>query len=99
MTSLKELILDAKYDDIDEATTTGDVAGYGTPFAFSDGGKKSKKKKKDISTNSTGYEIVENVNLIKEELSVSDVNNIRDIIRTELAKVFFDLFKKRSVWT
>jgi len=99
MTSLKQLILDAKYDDIEEATTTGDAAGYGTPFAFSDGGKKSKKKKKDISTNSTGYEIVENINLIKEELSVSDVNGIRDIIRKELAKVFFDLFKKRSVWT
>ena len=99
MSTLKNLILDAKYDDIDEATATGDVAGYGTPFAFSDKSKKSKKKKRDISTNSTGYEIVENVNLIKEELSVSDVNNIRDIIRTELAKVFFDLFKKRSVWT
>ena len=98
MSSLKDLILDAKYEDIEEATTTGDVAGYGTPFAFSDGGKKSKKKKKDISTNSTGYEIVENINLIKEELSVSEMNNIRDLIRTELSKVFFDLFKKRNMW-
>ena len=98
MSSLKDLILDAKYEDIDEATTTGDVAGYGTPFAFGDGSKKSKKKKKKISTNSTGYEIVENINLIKEDLSDSEMNNIRDLIRTELAKVFFDLFKKRNMW-
>ena len=98
MSSLKDLILDAKYDDIDEATTSGDVAGYGTPFAFGDGSEKSKKKKKKNATNSTGYEIVENINLIKEEISVSDFNKIRDLIRTELSKVFFDLFKKRNMW-
>ena len=98
MSSLRDLILDAKYEDIDEATTTGDVAGYGTPYAFGDNSEKSKKKKKKNATTSTGYEIVENINLIKEELSVSEMNNIRDLIRTELAKVFFDLFKKRNMW-
>ena len=45
MSSLRDLILDAKYEDIDEATTTGDVAGYGTPYAFGDNSEKSKKKK------------------------------------------------------
>ena len=29
---------------------------------------------------------------------VSDFNKIRDLIRTELSKVFFDLFKKRNMW-
>ena len=67
MSSLKDLILDAKYEDIDEATTTGNVAGYGTPFAFGDDSEESKKKKKKNATTSTGYEIVENINLIKEE--------------------------------
>ena len=32
-------------EELDEITTTGDVAGYSTPFAFSDGGKKDKKRK------------------------------------------------------
>lgn len=41
-----------------EATTTGNIAGYNTPFAFSDKSSKSKKKKKQNSTNSTGYNIV-----------------------------------------
>ena len=39
--SLTEEILDE--EDLDEMTVTGDVAGYGTPFAF---GKKKKKQKK-----------------------------------------------------
>ena len=43
-------------DNMEEATVTGDVAGYSTPMAFT--GNKGKKKKKRISTNSTGYDIV-----------------------------------------
>ena len=35
---------------MDEATATGNVAGYNTPAAFSDGGRKDKKRKKKIST-------------------------------------------------
>ena len=38
-------------------TTTGNVAGYQTPMAFSDGGKKDKKRKKKIATQ-FGYKIV-----------------------------------------
>ena len=43
-------------DNIEEATVTGDIEGYSTPFAFNS--NKGKKKKKRISTNSTGYNIV-----------------------------------------
>ena len=39
--SLTEEILDE--EDLDEITVTGDIDGYGTPFAF---GKKKKKQKK-----------------------------------------------------
>ena len=39
--SLTEEILDE--EELEELTVTGDVAGYGTPFAF---GKKKKKRKK-----------------------------------------------------
>ena len=46
------------FKEIEEATVTGDIAGYNTPMAFSDKSKKSKKKKKENSENSTGYEII-----------------------------------------
>ena len=36
--------------ELDEATTTANVAGYNVPGAFSDGGAKDKKRKKKIST-------------------------------------------------
>jgi len=36
--------------------------------------------------------------LFKESIEQQDYETLRDIIRTELALVFFDLFKKRSVW-
>ena len=45
-------------DELEEATVTGDIEGYNTPFAFSDDSGKSKKKKKRIATNSTGYKPV-----------------------------------------
>jgi len=44
-------------NDVDEATTTGNAAGYMTPNAFSAGSSKSKKKIKKTSTQA-GYEIV-----------------------------------------
>ena len=43
---------------VEEATTTGNVAGYNTPMAFTGKSKKGKKKKKKNSENSTGYKIV-----------------------------------------
>jgi len=61
MKSLKDLVLVAEEDDIEEATTTGDIAGYNTPMAFNDGSDESEKKKRRNATNSTGYKIVENV--------------------------------------
>ena len=47
-----------KEDDIEEASTSANTPGYQTPYAFSDGKKKSKKKRKEYSTSSTGYKIV-----------------------------------------
>ena len=43
-------------ESIEEITTTGDVAGYSTPFAFSS--KEDEKKKKKRLTKSTGYSVV-----------------------------------------
>ena len=55
---LREMIRELIKKEIDEATTTGDIAGYETPNAFTGGPGKGKKKKKEISTNSTGYSVV-----------------------------------------
>ena len=52
---VKEII---EEEDLEEATVTGDIEGYDTPFAFTGNTSASKKKKKRISTNSTGYEPV-----------------------------------------
>ena len=35
---------------------------------------------------------------VNEEVSDSDMSKLRDMIRKEIALVFFELFKKRSVW-
>ena len=35
---------------------------------------------------------------LKEELEVSDIQQIRKLIRHELARVFFDLYRKNKVW-
>tara|TARA_B100000287_G_scaffold393508_1_gene406803 strand:- start:791 stop:1495 length:705 start_codon:yes stop_codon:yes gene_type:complete len=55
-------------EELDEMTTTNDVEGYETPNAFS--GKKSKKKKKKISTNSTGYKY------FKEDVFTGSLKNL-----------------------
>ena len=54
---LKEIIRELIKKELDEATTTGNIAGYETPMAFTGKGK-GKKKNKEISTNSTGYNMV-----------------------------------------
>ena len=55
---LEELIQEVE-KELDEATATGNVAGYNTPAAFSDGGTKDKKRKKKIAT-TLGYSVVGN---------------------------------------
>lgn len=36
--------------------------------------------------------------MVKEQLDPSDLEDIRILIRKELAKIFFDLYRKKSVW-
>jgi len=58
MDKLKEIIRELVKKELGEATVSGDIAGYETPNAFTGGPGKGKKKKKEISTNSTGYNVV-----------------------------------------
>jgi len=60
--SLIEIINEAVkdfVDELDEATVSANIDGYNTPFAFGDKSDKSKKKKIQVSTNSTGYRMIE----------------------------------------
>jgi len=86
--SLVEEILDE--EELDEITATGDVAGYNTPMAFT--GNKGKEKKKKISTNSTGYDIV------NEALDKKDIEVIRKLIKDVIGDVYRDIWLKRTAW-
>ena len=37
--------------------------------------------------------------ILKEKLEKEDLVKIRKIIRSEIAELFFDLYRKRTVWT
>ena len=72
-----------KEDLLKEMTVTSDIEGYDTPFAFTGG--KGKKKKLRISTNSTGYK------LVNEEIDGKDIKLIQLIIRDEVADILIYL--------
>ena len=88
--SLTEEILDE--EELDEMTSTANVDGYSTPFAFRGKSKKGKKKNKEISTNSTDYE------LVKEALDDKDLKVITKLIRDVVANVLRDIWLKRTSW-
>ncbi len=79
-------------ESLEEITTTGNVAGYSTPFAFRGKGKKGKKKSKEISTNSTDYEIV------NEALNDKDLKQITKLIRDVVGDIVRDIWLKRNAW-
>ena len=86
--SLAEEIVEE--DELDEITVTGNIDGYSTPFAFTGG--KGKKKNKKISTNSTGYEILD------ESIDDKDIKMIRKLVRDVVANILRDIWIKRTSW-
>ena len=88
--SLTEEILDE--EDLDEMTSTGNIDGYSTPFAFTGKDKKGKKKNKEISTTSTNYE------LVKEALDDKDFKVITKLIRNVVGDILRDIWLKRTAW-
>ncbi len=90
---IKNLTLEILEDEeLDEITTTGDVAGYSTPFAFSSKSKKDRKKKLKRLKKSTGYVAV------NEALDKKDVEAIKKVIRDVVGDVFRDIWLKRNSW-
>ena len=77
-------------ESLEEITTTGDVAGYETPFAFSS--KEDEKKKKKRLTKSTGYSVV------KEALDDKDLKQINKLIRDVVGDILRDIWLKRNAW-
>ena len=77
-------------ESLEEMTATGNVDGYSTPFAFT--GKKGKKKKKKVSTNSTGYDVV------SEALDDKDFKVITKLIRNVVGDILRDIWLKRTAW-
>ena len=77
-------------ESLEEITTTGDVAGYSTPFAFSS--KEDEKKKKKRLTRSTGYSVV------NEALNEKDLKQITKLIRDVVGDVLRDIWLKRNSW-
>jgi len=80
-------IIDEVQSEMDEVTTTGNVAGYQTPNAFSDKGSSDKKRKKKMAKR-IGYTLAGKV----DESFMSDLNiikkgskNITDFIKKVLS--------------
>ena len=77
-------------ESLEEITTTGDVAGYLTPFAFSS--KEDEKKKKKRLKKSTGYSFV------SEALDDKDLKIVRKLIRDVVGNILRDIWLKRATW-
>jgi len=85
---LTEEIIDE--EELDEMTTTNDIAGYSTPFAFDPEGEKIKKKygkKKNSHRKKIG-----------EALEAKDIAIIRKLIRDVISDVYRDIWIKRNSW-
>tara|TARA_Y100000361_G_C11131280_1_gene329095 strand:+ start:800 stop:1114 length:315 start_codon:yes stop_codon:yes gene_type:complete len=92
---IKEIMVELlKNYDLDEITTTGDIATYMTPYAF----KKKKKKKKSGFDGGHEDPEVYGYKLVREDLSQQDVVQIRKIIKGVLNDMFRDIWLKRNAW-
>ena len=75
---------------MDEITTTNDIGGYSTPFAFDPEGEKIKKKygrKKNSHRKKIG-----------EALDKQDLEVIKKLIRDVIGDVYRDIWIKRNSW-
>ena len=73
-------------DELEEITTTNDVAGYNTPFAFDPEGEERKKKYKN------------SLKKVNEALEAKDLEIIKKLIRNVISDVYRDIWIKRNSW-
>lgn len=72
---LRNLIRQTVREVLEEMTATGDVAGFMTPFAFTGGTAKGEAKRKKLSTNSTGFMVVDDY---EDEEDKADTRNVEE---------------------
>ena len=77
-------------ESLEEITTTGNVAGYNTPKAFST--KSDEKKKKKRLKKSTGFTFV------SEAIDDKDLKQITKLIRNVVGDILRDIWLKRNAW-
>ena len=88
---VKKLTMELLNDEgLEEITTTGDVAGYSTPFAFST--KEDEKKKLKRIKKITGYTSV------TEALNEKDIKQISKLIKDVVGDILRDIWLKRNAW-
>ena len=86
---LKEIIRELIKKELDEASTSPATPGYQTPYAFTGKSAKGKKKKKKISTNSTGYDVVkEALNETPQMAKQGQVGLLLKLANKQLQNVF-----------
>ena len=91
---IKSLTLEIAKEDLEEMTSTGNIAGYSTPKAFS---KKKKKKKSGYGgghdkPDAFGYDVV------SEALDKKDLEQITKLIRNVVGDILRDIWLKRNSW-
>ena len=74
MDKLKEIIRELIRKELEEVSTSANVPGYQTPYAFSGGRKKDKKKKKKIA-NAAGYNVVKEVKIGRYDIGMGSLGN------------------------
>ena len=87
---LKQIALEMlENEELDEITTTDDIGGYSTPFAFDPEGKRKNKygKKKNSHRKKIG-----------EALDKKDLEIIKKVIRDVVGDIYRDIWLKRNSW-
>ena len=57
--SMREVIRELVEKELEEMTATGDIGGFGTPYAFQ-GNKEANRTKRRKSAAASGYKVVQN---------------------------------------
>ena len=84
---LKQLTLEiVEEEELDEITTTDNIDGYSTPFAFDPEGEERKKKYKN------------SLKKVDEALESKDIEIIKKLIRDVISDVYRDIWIKRNSW-
>ena len=81
-------------EGLEEMTSTGNIAGYSTPKAFS----KKKKKKKSGYDGGHDKPDVFGFDVVSEALDEKDLKQISKLIRDVVGNILRDIWLKRNAW-